>query len=166
MAGREQPAWFALVVWAGQAIALAGSTTAPAAELTVGSVRRTFNGMNRRIRLLGSLVTLVVLSAFLVESARASMCLPGTSMTAAGADAKPHPDMDHGPADDSRAPHTDMAGCPLGMAGMGGTCVVMLMPMTTPATTATSEAEGVGIPPVSNLHDLLISAARFRPPRP
>ena len=121
--------------------------------------------MYRRIRLIGSLVTLVVLSAYFVESARASMCLPGMNMAVVGADAKPHSDMDHGPAGDSTAPRTDMAGCPLGMAGMGSSCVVMLMPTATATTTAPSEADGAGISSVSNLHDLLISTARYRPPR-
>ena len=135
--------------------------------MNVTPARSIFPSMNRRIRLIGALVTLVALSAYFAESVRASMCLPGMDMdmAVAGADANPHAGMNHGPSDDSNAPRTDMPECPLGMAGMGSSCVPMLMPATTATTTAPFEADVVGVTSVDSLHDLLISAAQFRPPR-
>lgn len=123
--------------------------------------------MNCRIRRLGALVTLVALSAFFAESVRASMCLPGmdVDMAFAGADANPHAAMNHGPADNSDAPPTDMPGCPLGMVGTGSSCIVILIPSTSATAIPASEAHVAGATSVASLHDLLISATQFRPPR-
>jgi hypothetical protein len=123
--------------------------------------------MTRRIRLLGALVTLVALTAYFAESVRASMCLPGMDMdmAVAGAESNPHAGMEHGTAGDPDAPRTDLPECPLGMAGMGSSCVAMLIPATAATTIGASEADVAGATSIASLHDLLISAARFRPPR-
>ena len=122
--------------------------------------------MNRRIRFAGAVIALVALSAYFAESVRASMCLPGMDMGMAGevaADA--HANMEHGPADDSQAPSSESPQCPLGMAGAGSTCVVLLMPAMTATSLPALEADVAGAVFVDGAHDLVISATQFRPPR-
>ncbi len=121
--------------------------------------------MTRRIRFLGALVTLVALTAYFAESVRASMCLPGMDMAVAVAESNPHAGMEHGTGGDSDAPRTDLPECPLGMAGMGSSCVAMLIPATAATTIGASEADVAGATSTADLHELLISAAQFRPPR-
>src|SRR5690606_15167375 len=123
------------------------------AGLSAGPGSSIFPSMNRRIRLIGALVTLVALSAYFSERVRAPMGLPGLDMRMAVArpDANPDAGMNHGPSDDSNAPRTDMPECPLGMAGMGSSCVPMLMPATTATTTAPFEADVVGVTSVDSL---------------
>lgn len=95
------------------------------------------------------------------------MCLPGMDMdmAVAGADANPHAGMNDGPADNSDAPRTDMPECPLGMAGMGNSCIAILIASRTETTIPAPEAHVAGATSVASLHDLLISAPQFRPPR-
>lgn len=121
--------------------------------------------MNRRIRFLGAILALVALSAYFAESVRAWLCLPGMDMnTTVEAYSDGHAGMNHTPAQDSE-PTRGVQDCPLGMAGMGSSCTLVLLPPVTTTLRAAHVAEIGGSVFVDGLHDRLVATAQFRPPR-
>lgn len=125
--------------------------------------------MNRRLRLVGALVALMALSAYFAEGVWASMCMPGMDGEApAHAAMDAHTGMSHAahaPADDSSRPDTEAPDCPLGMAGMGSSCVVVLLPAPVESPVPSVETAAAGQSFADSLHDSLLAAAHFRPPR-
>ncbi len=120
--------------------------------------------MNRRLRLAGALAALLALSSYVVESVQAAVCLP---VATANAEAGPeHDGMHHGPVQE--APQDDAPDapqCPLGMAGMGGSCVAVSLPAAEAAPAAGFETPVPPVASASTLRDLLFAAPHFRPPR-
>jgi hypothetical protein len=125
--------------------------------------------MHRRLRLVGALVALMALSAYFAEGVWASMCMPGTDVeTAAHGAMDGHAGMSHAahaPADDSSRPDTEAPDCPLGMAGMGSSCVVVSLPASVESPVPAVVTAAVAHAFADSLHDSLLTAAHFRPPR-
>ena len=119
--------------------------------------------MNRRLRLLGALVALLAFSAYFAEGVWASVCMPGMENAAAAHAMDPHAGMDHGaptPSDDAPAPD-----CPLGMTVMGGSCVAVSLPSTVEVPAPAVESSTAALASGDDVHDSLLTASHFRPPR-
>jgi hypothetical protein len=138
--------------------------------------------MNKRLRLIGALASLLALSAYFAESVWASTCPPDATAehSAAhhgGADAPPVAAMTpssgsqhgDGPAHGAHVPaDAQDAGtplCPFGMAGPGSCVSASLAAATTESRFAAAVA-GLNIDMPGDHEDLLITAALFHPPRP
>lgn len=67
------------------------------------------------------------------------------------------------PAETPNAP--DAPRCPLGMTGMGSTCVAASLPALVAAQVPALESSTVVLPAADALHDSLFTASHFRPPR-
>jgi pimeloyl-ACP methyl ester carboxylesterase len=131
-----------------------------------------FRSMRSRFRTLAALLALFAFSAYFAEGVWASLCLPGAETqvhmamdaTHHGSHAAGH----HAPAQDSGDPdpsRSDAPSCPLGMTGMGSSCVVASLPAST-STIAQAAPEHAEIPLfLDSTHDRLLVASLFRPPR-
>lgn len=117
--------------------------------------------MIRRLRLAGALVALFALSAYVVESVQAAVCLPVADAAAQ------HGGMHHdtAPQDAPQDGAPDAPQCPLGMAGMGGSCVAVTLPAAVAAPAAGFETPVRVIASTSTVTDLLFATPHFRPPR-
>lgn len=113
--------------------------------------------MIRRLRLAGALVALFALSAYVVESVQAAVCLPVADAAAQ------HGGMHHDTAPQEGAPEAPQ--CPLGMAGMGGSCVAVTLPAAVAAAAAGFETPVRVVASTSTVTDLLFATPHFRPPR-
>jgi hypothetical protein len=124
--------------------------------------------MNRRLRLVGALVALLALSAYFAEGVWASVCMPGMEGTSAEhAQADAHAAMGHtghASAGDSRS-DSDGPDCPLGMTGMGSSCVALSLPALIESSVPAAETAAAAQAFAGNLHDSLLTAGHFRPPR-
>jgi hypothetical protein len=123
--------------------------------------------MRSRFRTLAALLALLAFSAYFAEGVWTSLCLPGAETHVHMAiDAAHH--GSHAPAQDSGDPdpsRSDAPSCPLGMTGMGSSCVVASLPAST-STIAQAAPEHAEIPLfLDSTHDRLLVASLFRPPR-
>lgn len=119
--------------------------------------------MNRRLRLLGALVALLAFSAYFAEGVWASVCMPGMDDAAAAHATDAHAGMNHGapsPSDDAPAPD-----CPLGMTGMGSSCVAVSLPSAVEVPAPAVESSTAALTSADDVHDSLLTASHFRPPR-
>lgn len=124
-----------------------------------------FAVMNRRLRLVGALVALLAFSAYFAEGVWASVCMPGMDDAAAAhahaMDA--HADMNHGaPSPSDEAPAPD---CPLGMTSMGSSCVAVSLPSSVEVPAPAVESITAAVTSGDDIHDSLLTASHFRPPR-
>ena len=119
--------------------------------------------MNRRLRLAGALVALLALSAYFAEGVWASVCMPGMDDAAAEHAPDAHAGMNHGaPSSPDDAPAPD---CPLGMTGMGSSCVAVSLPASVDAPAPPVESSSAALTSADDVHDSLLTAGHFRPPR-
>ena len=118
--------------------------------------------MNRRLRLVGALVALLAFSAYFAEGVWASACMPAMDDGSAAHAMDTHAGMDHGapPADDAPAPE-----CPLGMTLMGGSCVAVSLPASVDVSAPAVESSSAALAAADDVHDSLLTAGHFRPPR-
>jgi hypothetical protein len=129
--------------------------------------------MRSRFRTLAALLALFAFSAYFAEGVWASLCLPGaethvhmtTDADHHGSHAGGHHHAPVQSSGDSDSPRPDAPSCPLGMTGMGSSCVVASLPAST-STIAQAAPEHAEIPLfLDSTHDRLLVASLFRPPR-
>jgi hypothetical protein len=128
--------------------------------------------MIRRLRVPAALLALTALSLTLAESAVASLCPPGAEMGHAMASehhgAHPPAAMHHAseePAVPAGGSHPATPECPLGMAGAGGPCVILLLPACAPVAEGLPAASGAVLPAAADSPVYLSVTSHFRPPR-
>jgi len=128
--------------------------------------------MMRSLRVPAALLALIALSLTFAESAVASLCSPGAEMGHAAASghhgAAPHAAMHHAaeqPAEPSDESLPATPECPLGMAGAGGACVIVLLPAGAPGAEGAPAISGSVLPAAADSPVHLSVTAHFRPPR-
>ena len=119
--------------------------------------------MKRRLRRIGALLALFALSAYSVEGARAAVCVPGTDDGAPAYASDAHAGMNHDvPSPSAEVPAPD---CPLGMTGMGSSCVAASLPALADGPAPALESSTVELPVDDRIQGSLFTASHFRPPR-
>lgn len=113
--------------------------------------------MNRRFRLLGSLVALLALFAYFAQGVQAAACGPTMSAEAHATSHDTHGDI-------SQEAPADAQDCPLGML-MSGTCSIAFLPAPLALVTTDSPQAILLLAAPADAHDLIIAAPPFHPPR-
>jgi hypothetical protein len=127
--------------------------------------------MNRRIRFLAALLSLVALTLSIGESIWASVCPPGIGMEAVALDTA-HNDLranvHHGSAPasgDSDRSDSDVPACPWGMTGVGSSCVSVSLLAVAVTLVPTDVVSDLALRPGDVNNDRLLITLHFRPPR-